>query len=56
MVYQENLMQELGKDMIHISIEVREWIDSYIVRMNLWSEIMSGGPGIPGGELGGDID
>ena len=40
----------------HVSIEARGWVDSYIVRMNLWSEIMGGGPGAPGGEFGGDID
>ncbi|GFZ14634.1 hypothetical protein Acr_24g0008240 [Actinidia rufa] len=40
----------------HVSIKARGWVDSYIVRMNLWSEIMGGGPGAPGGEFGGDID
>ena len=40
----------------HASIEAMRWVDSYIVRMNLWSEIMGGGPGAPGGEFGGDID
>ncbi|GFZ15589.1 hypothetical protein Acr_24g0017790 [Actinidia rufa] len=40
----------------HVSIEARGWVDSYIVRMNLWSEIMGGGPGTSGGEFGGDID
>ncbi|GFZ21224.1 hypothetical protein Acr_29g0003860 [Actinidia rufa] len=40
----------------HVSIEARGWVESYIVRMNLWSEIMGGGPGTSGGEFGGDID
>ncbi|GFY89206.1 hypothetical protein Acr_06g0011460 [Actinidia rufa] len=40
----------------HVSIKIRRWVDSYIVRINLWSKIMGGGPGAPGGEFGGDID
>ncbi|XP_057469657.1 uncharacterized protein LOC130758736 [Actinidia eriantha] len=31
----------------YVSIEARGWVESYIVRMNLWSEIKGGGSGCP---------